>query len=224
MRKCLKRCRHCRIFFLTHPRNAVRNDLRCPFGCRQAHLKESAKARSDEYYRSREGKIKKKELNARRTQGDTSQKLPKESKTLPPKALETPLDSQIIIHIQTVTSLIEERVVPLNDILCMINRILRQRSINIGEKIIYAYSNRCQGKNQYIQLLLLSYTIYCIFTSLLRIRHFSQKVHNCQGKGSIFQSLPRRSKIFKRYGKLIWDARFMDMGDQHDRMMKVLKV
>jgi hypothetical protein len=54
-------------------------------------------------------------------------------------ALETPLDNQIIIHIQTVTSLIEERVVPLNDILCMINRILRQLSIGKGEKIVYAY-------------------------------------------------------------------------------------
>ncbi len=52
-------------------------------------------------------------------------------------ALETPLDNQIIIHSQTVTSLIEERVVPLNDILCMINRILRQLSIGKGEKIVY---------------------------------------------------------------------------------------
>lgn len=56
-------------------------------------------------------------------------------------ALETPLDRQIIIHIQTVTSLIEGRVVPLNDILCMINRVLRQRSIGKGEKIIYAYKD-----------------------------------------------------------------------------------
>jgi hypothetical protein len=137
----LKRCRHCCIYFLTHPRNAIRNDLRCPFGCRQAHREESAKARSDEYYRSKAGKIKKKELNARRSQGDASQKPPKESKAQPPMALETPLDHQIIIHIQTVTSLIEGRVVPLNDILCMINRILRQLSIGKGEKIRYAYKD-----------------------------------------------------------------------------------
>ena len=31
LRPCLCRCRHCRIFFLTHPRNARRRDLACPF-------------------------------------------------------------------------------------------------------------------------------------------------------------------------------------------------
>jgi len=141
LRKCLTRCRHCRIFFLTHPRNAGRNDLRCPFGCRQAHGKESAKQRCTEYYRSREGKIKKKYLNECRSQRDPSEKSLEESneEELPPRALETPLDNQIIIHIQTVTSLIEERVVPLNDILCMVNRILRQLSIGKGGKIVYAY-------------------------------------------------------------------------------------
>ena len=139
LRKCLKRCRHCRIFFLTHPRNAIRNDLRCPFGCRQAHRKEGEKKRCAEYYRSQAGKIKKRYLNACRTQRDTSQKSPKESheEELPPGALETTLDKQIIIHIRTLTSLIEERMVPLEDILCMINRILRQLSIEKGEKMVY---------------------------------------------------------------------------------------
>jgi hypothetical protein len=44
---------------------------------------------------------------------------------------------QIIIHIRTVTSLIEERIVPLEDILCMIRRILRQLSIEKGKKMVY---------------------------------------------------------------------------------------
>ena len=34
-----------RIRFLTHPRNANRRDLRCPFGCRQHHRREEAKKR-----------------------------------------------------------------------------------------------------------------------------------------------------------------------------------
>jgi hypothetical protein len=142
--KYLKRCRHCRIFFLTHPRNAGRNDLRCPFGCRQAHRHKSAKARCAEYYRSQAGKIKKRYLNARRIQRDTSQKSPKESheEELPPGVLEKALDKQIIIHIRTVTSLIEERMVPLEDILCMINRILRQHSIDKLERVLYVCSGR----------------------------------------------------------------------------------
>ena len=138
LRKCLKRCRHCRIYFLTDPRNACRDDIRCPFGCRQAHRKEGEKKRCAEYYRSRAGKIKKKELNARRTQRDTSEKSPKGSKEEPPPmAVEPPLDNQLIIHIQTVTSLIEDCFVPLKDILRMISRILRQPSMYKGEKLPY---------------------------------------------------------------------------------------
>jgi hypothetical protein len=139
LRKYLKRCRHCRIFFLTHPRNAVRNDLRCPFGCRQAHRKEDARRRCDEYYRSSAGKIKKRLLNARRSERNLTVNAPKESKedSPAPGALEIALDMQIIIHIRTVTSLIEERIVPLEDILCMIRRILRQLSIEKGKKMVY---------------------------------------------------------------------------------------
>ena len=32
LRKCLARCRHCGIFFLTDVRNAGRQDLGCPLG------------------------------------------------------------------------------------------------------------------------------------------------------------------------------------------------
>ena len=37
LRRCLARCRHCRIFFLTHWCNAGRKDLGCPFSCRTAY-------------------------------------------------------------------------------------------------------------------------------------------------------------------------------------------
>jgi hypothetical protein len=37
LRRCWTRSRHCGIFFLTHPRNAGRRDLGCPFGCRETH-------------------------------------------------------------------------------------------------------------------------------------------------------------------------------------------
>lgn len=60
------RCRHCRIFFLAHPRNAGRKDLGCPFGCREAHRKQESNQRSAAYYGEAEGKIKKRALNSKR--------------------------------------------------------------------------------------------------------------------------------------------------------------
>ena len=69
---------HCGIRFLTHPRNANRRDLRCPFGCRQHHRREEAKKRSAAYRRTHEGKRQKKLLNARRQQGAGSAVRPSE--------------------------------------------------------------------------------------------------------------------------------------------------
>jgi hypothetical protein len=139
LRKCLTRCRHCQILFFTHPRNAGRNDLGCPFGCREVHRRNSAIKRSIEYYKSPEGKIKKQYLNARRTQQGTSENSPTESKEeeLPPKVCETPLDEPTIKYLQTVTSLIEERAVGLDEILCMVHRILRQLIMGKRKKMVY---------------------------------------------------------------------------------------
>ena len=66
LRACLTRCRHCRIFFLTHPRNAGRDDLGCPFGCRQAHRQRASAQRSAAYYGDAKGKSIKSKLNQRR--------------------------------------------------------------------------------------------------------------------------------------------------------------
>jgi hypothetical protein len=55
--------------FLTTPQNAGRRNLRCPFGCRQWHKRQSSVQRSVAYYRTREGKQKKHRLNARRRSG-----------------------------------------------------------------------------------------------------------------------------------------------------------
>ena len=63
----LVRCRHCRIFFLTDPRNTGRTDLRCPFGCKQAHRKKESKERSTAYYQTESGKMKKKHQNNKRS-------------------------------------------------------------------------------------------------------------------------------------------------------------
>jgi len=68
---CVVGCAHCGIQFLTHPRNAGRLNLRCPFGCREHHRRQSANRRSTAYRQTPAGKEKKRLLNARRG-GDTS--------------------------------------------------------------------------------------------------------------------------------------------------------
>ena len=66
LKPCLKRCRHCGIVFLTDFRNAGREDIDCPFGCRNAYRKKRSTQRSTAYYQTAEGKFKKKQLNAHR--------------------------------------------------------------------------------------------------------------------------------------------------------------
>jgi hypothetical protein len=65
-RRCLVRCRHCGIFFLTSPCNGGRKDLRCPFGCGLAHQRRQSTIRSVAYYREPNGKRKKSALNQKR--------------------------------------------------------------------------------------------------------------------------------------------------------------
>lgn len=66
LQRCVACCVACGLEFLTDPRNAGREDLRCPFGCRAVHRRERSKQRSGAYYRTAAGKQKKKQLNARR--------------------------------------------------------------------------------------------------------------------------------------------------------------
>lgn len=65
-RGCLKHCRACGIFFLTSPSNEKRRDLRCPFGCRDAHRRRESSRRVAAYYGTPEGREKKRALNRRR--------------------------------------------------------------------------------------------------------------------------------------------------------------
>lgn len=66
VRPLLKCCKDCGVRFLTVANNIKRKDLRCPFGCRKAHKVAQARIRSTEYYRTREGKQKRAQLNKRR--------------------------------------------------------------------------------------------------------------------------------------------------------------
>jgi hypothetical protein len=127
LRAYLCRCRHCRIFFLTHPRNAGRRDLACPFGCRQALRRQNSTRRSVEYYRSDEGKGKKRMHNQRR-----------QRQLAPPPAAarqgqrgrrtrgERKFDAATVRYVRMVVSLIEGRRVSQAEILCMLVRAVRQ--------------------------------------------------------------------------------------------------
>jgi hypothetical protein len=131
LRRCLQRCRHCRIFFLTHPRNARRCDLACPFGCRQAHRQRDSTQRSVEYYRSPEGKVKKALHNRRR--GTRGAPVPARARTadrVPGTQREgTRFDRGIVRYVQMVTSLIEGRRVSEAEIVGMLVRAVRQHSM-----------------------------------------------------------------------------------------------
>lgn len=123
LRKCLARCRHCGIYFLTDPRNAGRQNLGCPFGCRQAHRRRQSTRRSVAYYREPEGKAKKRDLNARRRKSPA----PAPSPTVPPvQSGPLPWTRTILDYVRVLTSLIEGRPVQLWEVVAMLERTVRQ--------------------------------------------------------------------------------------------------
>ena len=137
LRRCLSRCRHCRIFFLTHPRNAGRRDLRCPFGCRDAHRKQRSIQRSVAYYGTEEGKEKKKIQNGKRNQSraridDNHQALGRK-----PDRDWIRWDAGIVGYVRMVTSLIEARHVSEGEIVQMLVRAMRQHSIARRRRMDY---------------------------------------------------------------------------------------
>lgn len=67
MGRCLVRCRYCGIRFLTHPCNARRRNLHCPFGCRKEHRRQCANRRSAKHYRTPKGRKNKKARNGQRS-------------------------------------------------------------------------------------------------------------------------------------------------------------
>ena len=75
LRGVLHRCRDCQIRFLSYwsnPRATRGAGLRCPMGCRRTHRDRESRKRSAEYYRTPEGKQKKKELNRKRSENGSA--------------------------------------------------------------------------------------------------------------------------------------------------------
>lgn len=119
LRKCLARCRHCRIFFLTDRRNAGRRDLGCPFGCSRAHRRHESTRRSAAYYREPEGKVKKQALNARRPSRGRKA-------TPTPVAPAASWPGAMVAYVCVLVGLIEGRPVQRWEVLAMLERTRRQ--------------------------------------------------------------------------------------------------
>lgn len=107
--------------------------MRCPFGCREVHRKRDATGRSTGYYRTPEGRQKKRIQNGKRRQkGGRAPDAPGE-----PKAGTGELNAQIVDHVRMVASLIEGRWVSRDEILKMLARALRQHSLVRRRRIDY---------------------------------------------------------------------------------------
>lgn len=128
LRRCLTRCRHCRIFFLADPRNAGRRDLGCPFGCREAHRRGQADRRSRAYYRDEPGKLKKRLLNARRRKPSRPIRASVPS-VAPDQSELLPWDRPILLYVRLLVRLIEGRAVSLDEVVEMLARAVRQHSM-----------------------------------------------------------------------------------------------
>jgi len=131
LRRCLSRCQHCRIFFLTHPRNAGRSDLRCPFGCREAHRRQRSTERSVAYYATAEGKVKKKMQNGKRVPGGVR------ADTNPPVTGTPELPAVMVGYVAMVASLIERRRVSEAEMLQRLVGVMRQHSMAFRRRMDY---------------------------------------------------------------------------------------
>ena len=138
LRRCVTRCRHCGIFFLTHPRNAGRWDLGCPFGCKEAHRKRRSTQRSVEYYSTEEGKTKKKIQNGKRQHRET--RADQKQADVGPQLVRAGvrfINGLMVGYVRMVTSLIEARLVSEEEVVKMLVRAMRQHSIARRRRMDY---------------------------------------------------------------------------------------
>lgn len=141
--RCIRcRCADCGIFFLTDPRNHARRDLRCPFGCREAHCRARARERSRACYATEAGKHKKKLQNSKRSQRKPKAAQSQLATTVPPKVQpdEIKLAPEVIRYVGVVTSLIEGRRLSRNEVIELLRRALRQHSFARKRRIDYVVS------------------------------------------------------------------------------------
>ena len=121
----LRRCAVCRLFFMVDPRNAWRDCVCCPYGCRTVRDRQRSNERVRAYYRTDAGKRKKRALNRARS----LRAAPARRSETPSPPAEDELAPEVVTHVQVVISLFEGRRVARDEIISLLERILRQRHI-----------------------------------------------------------------------------------------------
>lgn len=122
-------CVDCAIPFITAASNCGRTDVRCPFGCRDVHRRNQSYKRSQAYYRTKEGKMKKAIQNKKRKKLGKSAKAQKKTKRK---------DEDFEKYLQMVTGLVEQRKVTRTEIRERIKKIrheLRQHPLFKKKKL-----------------------------------------------------------------------------------------
>jgi hypothetical protein len=125
----ITRCTQCHILFLTGPGNRRRQDLRCPFGCRDQHRRREAQKRSRAYYQTPVGKASKRKLNEHRYRR-TTQVNHLAEKINPEESLRWP--NPFLQHVQFVVRVIDKKRMTLSQTEVLLIRLLnkwRQRSL-----------------------------------------------------------------------------------------------
>lgn len=131
-------CVHCRIRFLTHPRNAGRRDLRCPFGCRDHHRRQRSSQRSTAYYQTVPGRCKRKRLNVTRrcrSGGATDDREPLTQVEAPAVDIaaetsciddELPLDIELKVEVRLAGVVLDETALENTSVLAYVRMIVNQ--------------------------------------------------------------------------------------------------
>jgi len=161
LERCVVPCKQCGIRFLTHPRNAGRTDLRCPFGCREHARRQAANRRSTAHYRTPLGRETKERLNRRRYRRSPSADQQVQP-ALDPQAISPPeprtdegegkaelrldgvvldessvVNSPMLPYLRMVVSLIEGIPLTCQELVRLLRQALRQRSLAFRRRIDY---------------------------------------------------------------------------------------
>jgi hypothetical protein len=161
LERCVVLCKQCGIRFLTHPRNAGRTDLRCPFGCREHARRQAANRRSTAHYRTPLGRETKERLNRRRYRRSPSADQQVQP-ALDPQAISPPeprtdegqgkvelhldgvvldessvVNSPLLPYLRMVVSLIEGIRLTCQELVRLLRQALRQRSLAFRRRIDY---------------------------------------------------------------------------------------
>lgn len=115
---------------LTSPSNRGRDDLRCPMGCRVEHARLERNRLSSEYYKTPEGREKKKELNKNRKDSDDSPHSDDDGS-------DVNRDADLESYLKSILPVIEGRAIDQEEIQSLIQRSrdeLRQYSLGKEEK------------------------------------------------------------------------------------------